>query len=374
MTTFNVKTSPGAGESPNPAHAANAAAAAGGGNHTIDIYDGVYIMTGTIMVMQDNITFQSNSGNKGAVHIVRNASSQHTFQLNKGTTGTLIKNLSIHASGASSVAIQGLGTMGTSDKNHAVYTLQDCYIKAKEYGAAYMGSGTIIQRCIFEGKESSDSGNYLIYHNTTGSQGLKVDSCLLKSWGKAGIYSQTGHLRARNNTLIISSSAQSTNYGIYAGSSENNNIVTNNILYSNDGEGGWAIRFGAAHSSNVCKNNIVWGSWDDNEYFRHDTGPNENNLSSSIITNSGSAVVINTTTNFHPHADGLAFQSGLGGAGNFPTTDLSGSNFNSTPSRGAFEALATGWSAGEKVNYVALASIEKINNFAKANIEKVNGL
>ena len=346
----------------------------GSTTNTISIGNGTY--TETVTYSGNTLTLISTSQNRDNVTIAQSSGS--TIKLAKGSTGNAIKHLTIQNTDddTNDNGIYGANG-GSGDK--ASFTVEDCTFDCQSTAIQY-AHGCTIKRTKFLVNGSDNGSNVYAIKNATGASDATwaIESCLFVGWDKWAIAGSGGYCTVRNCTLVLDESDQSTSYLMYW--SGTNVAVYNTLFYGGDSSVKYGLRLQSANSANTVKNCISFGST--NNPFLNTGSPT---VSSQLETNTEVAADGNTIFTAIGDADvdddytinsaGLAYQRGL--AAELPSdgTDVVGNTFNaSNPNIGAFATVASGYSAAEAINSVALSSIEKINDLTKANIEKINNL
>lgn len=342
--------------------------------NTISIGDGTY--TETVTYSSNTLTLISTSQNRDNVTIAQSSGS--TIKFAKGSTGNAIKHITIQNTDSGTNDNGIYGANGGSG-SWASYTVEDCILDCQSAAIQYSHACTI-KRTKFLVNGSDNGSNVYGIKNSTAASGAEysIESCLFVGWDKWAINGSGGYCTVRNCTLILDESDQSTSYLMYW--SGTNISVFNTIFYGGDSSVDYGLRLQSASSTHTVKNCISFGSTGDP--FLNTGSPT---VSSQLETNTDVASDGNTIFTAIGDADidddytinsaGLAYQRGL--AAELPSdgTDVVGNTFNaSNPNIGAFATVASGYSAAEAINSVALSSIEKINDLTKANIEKINNL
>ena len=360
MALITVKTSGGDYDSVAEAVAAATGSGDAARPQIIDIYDGTYTESDTIVLAagKNNVTIQGNSGDATAV-IITNTTQRQMWHLGRTTSGTIIQNVTSYHNKNSQTNTMFYGALPSpsSSAPYARFTIRDCILQCKENGIRYWGTGSLVERCVIERIAGGSANQIWAFYATPHAKvseghaglegGIQVDACLFKYWYDYGMYVTNGNTVVRNCTFIGGTSTDDDAFRLTG----LNNKIYNTIVYSNPADRlDTGFRFGLANATNLIKNCISFGgattdytncgsptvglsTWKDDGDV--DTDGNDIFIAGLRAGGSGSS--------YHPHADGLAYQNGT--TDSFPQYDLSGSAFNaSSPSIGCYEAVVTGLS------------------------------
>ena len=320
---------------------------------TIKVKDGTYVETVETEINLSNLTITSESGDKSTVTI-SNTLNQYWINLWKGTTGTVIKDLTftqMSTVGSYSVCFRGyIGGSGT----YAVATFQDCNINAIERAFENFGSGTVIQRCAISAMGSGTSKMYAIQLSGL-STNVTIDSCLIKDFYKYGIYASNNdsggtpaRTTIRNCTIISPEDPLDGAYGILTYGTENTILNTVVYSYQTGGDEGYdyAVRFGVSSQATTQGRMLVAAGVYTQAYWLREGAPTVTEQLETQVPNvedppyNGALFVDLAGGDYHPDPAGILYQRGY--ATSFPATDLNGNAFNNPPSIGCLEEEPSG--------------------------------
>jgi hypothetical protein len=318
---------------------------------TIKVKDGTYVDDNLIVLSNNNVTITSASDDKTAASI-SNSVHRYWFDLQKGTTGTVIKDLTFTQSstaGAHSVLFRGyIGGSG----DYAEATFQDCNINSIEYAFQNFGAGTVIQRCHLNCVAGGDNNDKsaIVLAGVSGS--LTIDSCLITNYYEYGIRGEENDLIVRNCTIISPSTTVDGSYGILTYGTGHQ--IFNTVVYSYQVgalEGyNYAIRFGtSASATNQGRMCIAAGTGTGtpppygNAYWLREGAPTVTEQLETQVDVYGALwndklFVDLAAGDYRPDPAGIAYQRGYNGS--YPATDLDGNAFNDPPSIGCYEDAA----------------------------------
>ena len=309
---------------------------------TIRIKDGNYVDNNLIVLddLIDNLTITSDSEDKTKVSIT-NTVHQYWFDLQKGSTGTVIKDLTFNqlsTAGTYSVLFRGyIGGSGT----YAQATFQDCNLNSAEYTFQNFGAGTIIQRCHIHNTGTAPGTTYRIGVVLMGTSGpVTIDSCLFTNHKRSIIADEDGCI-IRNCTIISHGPTVTYDGDDGIGQANDNHQVLNTIIYSYETGSYQGFKYGidfssdASNQGRMCIAAGVYGS----DFYDGEGAPvvTEQLETQVEVTNNfaGKLFVDLAGGDFHPDPAGAAYQRGY--ATSFPVTDLNGNPFNNPPSIGCLE-------------------------------------
>jgi hypothetical protein len=308
--------------------AAIAAATAGDTLQVLAAYSFDPAAEGTdyVHINKDNLTIESATGVAAdAVIECNQGAPYHVINIHTGTTGTTLSKLTLKQTYTGGTSARVINAQSLA------FTLSDCVLESPQYGIDRPGTGSVISRCHFKAVGVTVASRSYAIFRPAGA--VVIESCLFENWQQMAVYNAVGSQTTRNCTFYMPTSTSSGVYAMWQAGTVN--TVANCVFYAASTMTQPIIMSDYASSS--VKNCVAFGFA--NMVF---TGLGGNIVQASNVGNATvvTPVFVSLGTDFHPDSSGSAYQAG--DASLAAATDIDGNPFDTPPSIGCYEAVASG--------------------------------